>query len=76
MENNKSLNVGDRVHYKPAHYGEDVLRYENGIVKAIPENDNQTIRVVYNCANDWSNYQNYTSALTHVRDLEKGWVEK
>ena len=28
------------------------------------------IFVVYNCADEWDNYQNYTAAATDPRDLE------
>lgn len=65
------LSVGTKVHYQPAHYGED--RWENGIVKEIPEHTDSSVRVVYNCNNDWDNYQNYTSAMTDLRDLKLGW---
>lgn len=65
------LKVGDKVHYQPSHYGEE--RWENGMVKEIPEHTNDSVRVVYNCAGDWDNFKNYTSALTHKRDLFLGW---
>ena len=65
------LKVGDKVHYQPAHYGKD--RWENGIVKEIPDHTTTAVRVVYNCADDWHNYQNYTSAMTDLRDLKLGW---
>lgn len=66
------LKVGDKVYYQPDHYkAED--KYENGIVKEIPDHSLDSVRVVYNCAGNWTNYQNYTSALTNVRDLYLGW---
>lgn len=75
MTDVKTLQVGDKVHYQPAHYGED--QFENGIVKEVPGEDNYcpegSARVVYNCGQDWENYQNYTSALTNGRDLKRGW---
>jgi hypothetical protein len=72
MINPATIKVGDKVYYQPDHYkAED--KYENGIVKEVPEHSTDSIRVVYNCAGDWKNYQNYTSALTHVRDLHLGW---
>lgn len=65
------LKVGDKVYYQPDHYSED--EWENGMVKEIPEFTTTSVRVVYNCAGDWENYKNYTSALTHIRDLKLGW---
>jgi hypothetical protein len=72
------LKVGSKVCYQPKHYGSDL--FENGIVKEIPSfayDDNSihynSVRVVYNCDGDWDNYANYTSALTHLRDLKLGW---
>lgn len=71
--------VGDKVYYQPEHYKPDL--YENGIVKEIPEGASNfknsilynRVRVVYHCANDWEHYQDYTSALTNLEDLNKGW---
>ena len=65
------IKVGDKVYYQPKHYGED--KWENGIVKEVPEWSLDSIRVVYNCGGDWKNYKDYTSALTNVRDLKIGW---
>ena len=65
------LKVGDKVYYQPSHYPEN--KWENGIVKEIPNSSLDSVRVVYNCGGDWKNYQNYTSALTHSRDLFIGW---
>lgn len=69
-----NLKVGDKVHYQPSYKGED--EFENGIVKVIPEETISSVRIVYNCAGDWENYQNYTSCLTDCRDLHEGWKEK
>jgi hypothetical protein len=66
------LNVGDKVNYQPSHYIEE-NKFENGIVKEIPEHTNNSVRVVYNCAGDWENYTEFTSCLTNVRDLNLGW---
>lgn len=73
------LNVGDKVYYQPEHYDSD--RFENGIIKEIPgfafDNNHahyNSVCVVYNCAGDWDNYANYTSALTNLRDLKLGWA--
>ena len=32
-----------------------------------------SVRVVYNCDNDWENFRNYASALTDLSDLKLGW---
>ena len=68
----KQLKVGDHVHYQPEHYiAED--RFENGIVKEIPDHCTDAVRVVYNCNQQWHRYQDYTSALTELADLCFGW---
>lgn len=64
------LRVGDKVYYQPEHYSEN--EWENGMVKEIPDFPDH-VRVVYNCAGEWNNFKNYTSALTHIRDLKLGW---
>ena len=75
MINIAQLKVGDAVHYQPAHFAKD--EYENGIVKEIPDQSSDICRgsgrVVYNCAGDWENYMDYTSALTSGQDLFAGW---
>ena len=69
--------------------GEEVLvsdgedKWENGMIKEIPDFtvDNvqpdgygsNPVRVVYNCAGQWDNFKNYTSALTNLEDLKLGW---
>lgn len=65
------IKVGSRVCYQPSHYYE--YEFENGIVKEIQEHTTDSVRVVYNCDNDWTNYQNYTSALTNIKDLHLDW---
>ena len=74
------LKVGDKVHYQPEHYSGG--NWENGIIKEVPDfaTDETSpvgyncIRVVYNCAGDWVNFKNYTSALTNLRDIKLGWA--
>lgn len=73
------LKVGSKVCYQPEHYGSD--RFENGIIKEIPgfaadanHSHYNSVRVVYNCAGNWNDYANYTSALTNLRDLKLGWA--
>lgn len=65
------LRVGDKVYYQPEHYAEG--KWENGIVKEIPEHSLDSARVVYHCNGDWENFHNYTGCLTNRRDLFKGW---
>jgi uncharacterized membrane protein len=72
MINTAVIKVGDKVHYQPAHMKEQD-EYTNGIVKEVPEHTTTAVRVVYDCAGDWENYQNYTSALTDADDLYLGW---
>lgn len=61
------LNKGDNVHYIAADG-----HIENGVVKEGNVFKDQS-RVVYNCGGEWHRYEEYTSALTHHRDLRKGW---
>ena len=55
------------------HYCSRVGQNENGVVKTQCD-DGVHYFVVYNCNEDWDNYQNYTAARTHVSDLEGGWI--
>lgn len=63
------LKIGDKVHY----IGFKGSKPENGRVKEIPENEIHNVRVVYHCAGEWDNFMNYTSALTPIDRLHKGW---
>lgn len=65
---------GEKVHYIP-YSGCSINVIENGIVKSSAENSESEIRVVYHCNNDWENYSDYTSALTPISQLRKGWKE-
>lgn len=67
----EELKIGDSVYYQPSHYKKS--EWENGIIKEIPTHANNSVRVVYNCGNNWGNYKDYTSALTSCNDLHKGW---
>jgi len=71
IDDQASLKIGQKVYYQPAHYNLD--DWENGIIKEIPEHTFESVRVVYNCAGNWKNYADYTSALTNLRDLNLGW---
>ena len=66
-----SLQVGDKVHYQPEHYG--VSKYENGIIKEIRKDVQNAVWVVYNCESHWNKYQDYTSAKTNLLDIKLGW---
>ena len=68
------ISIGDKVHYQPSHYRKD--KFENGMVKEVPNHTNSALRVVYNCAGDWDNFLDYTSALTDISDLRLGWKHK
>ena len=68
------LKIGEKVHYKPDHYGNN--EFENGLVKEVLEWPINSVRVVYNCDCDWKNFKDYTSALTNLRDLRLGWLIK
>lgn len=68
----QDLQVGDKVHYQPAHYLKND-EFEHGIVKEIPEFNLSHVRVVFNCNGEWDNYRDYTAHLTNVADLNKGW---
>ena len=72
MINRNTIDVGDKVYHQPDYYKEP-NKFENGIVKEILCHVADSLRVVYNCSEDWDNYQDYTSALTNVRDLYLGW---
>lgn len=67
-----TIKIGDKVHYIPFE-GCDESLIENGIVKEIPEHTFDSVRVVYKCNSDWKRFMDYTSALTNIRNLEKGW---
>lgn len=71
MLEQKDLSVGQKVHYAPDHG-----KIENGIIKEIPEHTQAEVRVVYNCGGNWDHYENYTSALTNLRDLRLGWSDE
>jgi hypothetical protein len=72
MINSGTIQIGAKVHYQPEHYKANG-KFENGIVKEVPEHTTTAVRVVYNCGGDWKNYKNFTSALTNVNDLYYGW---
>ena len=75
MINSGTIKIGEKVYYQPDHYKDDD-KFENGIVKEVPEHTTTAIRVVYNCNGDWKNFKEYTSALTNVNDLFYGWKQE
>jgi len=62
------LTIGTKVHYTAPH-GEK----QNGVIKSHSD-DLTTVFVVFNCANDWENYQDYTGQSTKILALNPGWV--
>ena len=48
---------------------------ENGIIKSIHETA-LCAYVVFHCGGNWENYEEYTSMLVDIKDLELGWVEE
>lgn len=70
MLDQSKLKIGQKVYYQPLHYGS---KYENGMIKSIPNHTTESVFVVYNCCGDWKNFKNYTGALTKLTDLKLGW---
>ena len=64
------LTTGQKVYYQPEHYKAE-NKFENGLVKSISKLGG--VFVVYNCDNDWYNFENYTAANTNPEDLYIGW---
>lgn len=60
------MDKGDKVTYVADHG-----KMEHGIIKR--KRDEDHFFVVYNCAGNWDQIENYTAALTHRRDLVEGW---
>ena len=65
-KNAKCLSEGDYVNYIPFKNC-DKSQYEYGRIKSIQSSE--FVFVVYNCNNDWDNYQNYTGQRTAIKDL-------
>jgi hypothetical protein len=65
MKTEKSqFNVGDFVYYV------EPFKTEYGRIKSLCDDPN-FVFVVYNCNEDWDNYQNYTGARTNIKSLHK-----
>ena len=67
----EDLHIGQCVRYQPKHYGTD--KWENGRIKELRAICPDSAWVVYNCANQWDRYYDYTSAKTNLSDLKLGW---
>jgi hypothetical protein len=63
----KKFSIGDKVTYVS-----DYAPSEHGIIKGFSKDGIQAY-VVYNCNEDWENYNNYTGQLTYLDDLRKEW---
>jgi hypothetical protein len=66
------IKIGDKVHYIP-YEGCHPSKYENGMIKEIPDHTNKEIRIVFHCNGDWDNFMAYTSQLCSISKLKKGW---
>lgn len=62
--NKEDLEIGMKVLYMPTK--------QKGIVKSFCDNSKYHCFVVYNCADDRENYQNYTAERTPIIALERG----
>lgn len=67
MKTCDELKLGDKVIYGN--------RKGRGIVKSVHP-FTEAVWVVFNCGEDWENYQNYTAQLTFCSDLTKGWSDE
>lgn len=65
------LEKGDKVCYIP-YKDAPQHKWQNGIVK-YRQVSLSHVFVVYNCANDWENFENYTAARTDVSSIIEGW---
>lgn len=68
----EEIKVGDSVTYIDPHNKEKV---ELGMVKEVPNWTIKQVRVVFHCNEDWLHYYEYTSQLTDIEYLHKGWPE-
>lgn len=67
-----SISFGTKVHYI-----DGAGKIHNGKVKDYVQSKIITeIFVVYDCAGEWQNFQNYTGVRTKIEDLHPGWVKK
>lgn len=59
------IEKGASVTYVPKHGKKEI-----GIVKSV---DGDHAFVVFKCADNWADYENYTAARTPISDLKIGW---
>ena len=73
MIRKETLKVGDKVCYQPFSYEE--REWQNGIVKEIPPDSDERVRVVYNLNGDdyLEHYKDRPSEWTYLEDLHLGW---
>lgn len=68
----QTLEVGDKVTYIDSYS----KKREFGRVKSFSNVETPTAFVVFQCNEDWDNYQNYTGQITDIKDLYQGWIGK
>lgn len=47
---------------------------DHGIIKSFPDSRPCHAYVVFNCADDWDNYLDYTAQHTPIKYLKPGWL--
>ena len=67
MIDKDTLEVGQKVHYQPEHYGDEFL---NGIVKEI---NDAGVWVAYSHDGNWDGYADYIAEMTALDSLKLGW---
>ena len=65
------LRIGDKVTYTAEASG----TVKKGIISSL-HSGNAFIFVVYDCSEDWDNFNDYTGQLTLVSNLTKGWKDE
>lgn len=69
------LNVGDKVSYVEHIDGTIVGTIsQHGKIKSYYNKDINKIYVVFDCADNWDKYQDYTAQLTDIKQLKIGWL--
>lgn len=63
IKNTYGLEIGDPVIYSNG------FKKERGIIKSLSDINN--VFVVYNCGDNWENYENYTAARAPIKHLTK-----
>lgn len=47
---------------------------QHGIIKSFPESHPSDAFVVFHCAGEWDNYQNYTAQKVPIKRLKPNWL--